>query len=58
MRALGSGSDPRRVMGMQLTSFPNDDELFDNWEEFCVAYANAQTDHIEMQNNIARDNTL
>ena len=58
MRALGSGSQPRGVMGMQLTSFPNDDELFDNRGDFFVAYANAQTEHIEMQYNIARDTTV
>ena len=40
---------PGKIQGMILSDFPTDDELFDNWEEFCASYANAQVEHINMQ---------
>ena len=47
-----------KIEGKVLDTFPADDELFENWEEFCVAYANANKEHSEMQKRIAADSKL
>ena len=47
-----------KIEGKVLDTFPADDELFENWEEFCVAYAYANTEHIQMQKRIAAESKL
>ena len=41
-----------RIEGKILQEFPKDEELFEEWEEFCVAYARAQTEHLEIQKQV------
>ena len=46
------------TQGKILDEFPADYELFENWDEFCTAYAKASLEHVQMQKKISEESKL